>query len=64
MSGTGYCFPETWHEENEMSDEAFKAAFPDVEITFVRYRKQAYEYAASLHDPRCLNWVNVEWMWM
>lgn len=31
---------------------------------FRDFQTQAQEYAASITDPRTLNWVTVSWMWM
>ena len=55
---------ETWEKESAMTDEAFKAIFPDGFSTFAKYKMAAIAYADSLHDPRGLNWVKLEWMWM
>jgi hypothetical protein len=54
---------ETWDAENEMTDEAFKAAHPDGRSTFWEYRDEAFEYSKKLSDPRSLNWVRVDWIW-
>lgn len=29
----------------------------------IKKRDEAYEYAKSLHDPRYLNWIRVDWIW-
>lgn len=54
---------EVWELENNMSEAEFKEAHPDGWSTFWKFRDAAYEYARALNDPRCLNWVRVEWVW-
>ena len=37
---------------------------PDPPWTFLAYQTAAREYAQSLENPRSLNWVKCEWMWL
>jgi hypothetical protein len=52
-----------WERDNEMTDEEFKAQYPEGKSTFITMREEAYAYAATLHDPRSFNWVRVDWVW-
>jgi hypothetical protein len=54
---------ETFYQEDEMSDDEFTKAHPDGKSTFKEYCDEAFEYARSLHNPRYLNWVRVDWIW-
>ena len=55
---------EAWEGENQMTDEQFKAAHPDGRSTFLEFRDAAHDYAKELTDPRTLNWVRVDFVWM
>ena len=54
---------ETWEAENAMSDDEFKEKHPDGKSSYAKAREEAYAYAASLNDPRYLNWVRIDWIW-
>jgi hypothetical protein len=55
---------EQFYKENDMSPEEFKTTFPDGQSTFLKYKSEAQLYADSLQDPRYINWVNVNWLWL
>ncbi len=56
---TGEC----WEKENKMTDEEFKAEHPDGRGFFKVFAEEAQEYARTLYDPRCFNWVRIDWIW-
>ena len=65
----GQVMPEhtkVWHYLSEDYEEDQRTlARSDTEVTrFQAISKEAREYCDSLTDPRALNWVKLEWMWM
>jgi hypothetical protein len=58
-------FTKAW--EYTSADYESDCQLPDEPEAMSAYRRMAGEaqaYAASLQDPRGLNWVRLEWMWL
>jgi hypothetical protein len=43
-----------WHQ---LGDDARRAAY-------LKASDEAHDYAKSLEDPRRINWVRVDWIWL
>jgi hypothetical protein len=54
---------EAWQIDVLNVEEIGDASGP-MKSTFMDFGSQAHAYAASITDPRYLNWVTVTWMWM
>jgi hypothetical protein len=44
--------------------EALNKGDKEAEEKYIRIAGESREYAASLEDPRRLNWVRRDWLWL
>lgn len=47
-----------------LTTEAEKEAFVPAETTFNRLMREATEYATGITNPRTLNWVRNDFLWL